>query len=301
MAVILFALLFILGANVGSFLNVVILRYDPEGPLFSFRHLGGRSHCPHCGRTLTLRELIPVLSFLALRGRCRTCRARLTLQYPLVELISGVIFVAVPLVFNHLYWIPNAVFAVALAPGWYYGLVGAWVLAFLAWLLIAAIDLRTYVIPNELTFGVLLIGIFVAGLTALHGAALPPTSSSFLGPYVLLFNPVNSIFWNRVLGAAVGVLSFGLLWGLSRGRAMGFGDVKLGFAIGVLLGWPDIAFVVLLSFFIGGAVGLVALLRRRKRMKDRLPFAPFLVLASALTVFLGSVILTWYFRLFGLS
>lgn len=92
---------FVFGAIVGSFLNVVSLRYQPEQKVFDIKIIGGRSRCPHCGKTLTWYELIPIISFLIQLGKCRSCRHRLSFQYPIVEILSGFIFLVVPWHFNN--------------------------------------------------------------------------------------------------------------------------------------------------------------------------------------------------------
>src|SRR5580704_2783986 len=99
--------LFIFGLAIGSFLNVVALRYDGEHFLFSNKKLGGRSHCPHCKKTLRWFELIPLVSFAIQGGKCRHCKAPIGWQYPLVELISGIIFVAVPLRFSYVLYLSS--------------------------------------------------------------------------------------------------------------------------------------------------------------------------------------------------
>lgn len=296
-------LLFGLGLFFGSFLNVLILRYDPNDPkggsLFSFTKLSGRSHCPVCGKTLSVRELIPVFSFVIQGARCRGCKTRISFQYPLVEILAGCVFVFVPFFLNGFWKIPNVIFFGGASPWWYYGLILLWILVFLAWLVMAAIDFKHYIIPNELSWGVGIMGTVIAFLVDIHRDALFVFNTSFLGHYAMLFPSVSNIILNRLFGAAVAGLLFYALYALSRGRAMGFGDVKLALASGILFGWPDIILTVALSFIVGGAVGLYFMARRKKTMKDMLPFAPFFVAGSALTVFLGVPIVRFYFFVFG--
>ena len=293
-------LLFFFGIAIGSFLNVVILRYTPEKRVLDRKVLGGRSRCPHCGHVLRAGELVPVISFLIQKGRCRTCGHRLSLQYPLVELAGAAIFSLLPLFLNAAYGMSNGIFFAAAAPLWYYGLVACWVLAFLAWITIIAIDLRHYIIPNELNAFLLVLGVVISALLAMHAQAIFPFRTSFLRNYVLLFSFSQSVLVNHLIGMIFGGAFFALLVAVSRGRGMGLGDVKLMFASGLVLGWPDIAISTIISFVLGGIFGGVLLLLKQKSMKDRIPFAPFLVLGFFLTVFFGFAIVRGYFGLFGL-
>lgn len=297
MTAVFYALAFIFGTAIGSFLNVLILRYDPRRALFSARRLGGRSRCPNCGRTLGAAELVPVLSFIVQKGRCRGCGRRISLQYPAVELFSGLVFAGVPLFLNSFYGESSALFASLSLPVWYYCLVAAWTLAFVAWIAIAAIDLRHYVIPNELNLILLVIGAVVVFLLAEYGRALAPFHASFLAPYQLLFSPLRGVVANHFLGLAAGGGFFGFLVAVSRGRGMGLGDVKLAAAAGFLLGWPDIALATGLAFVLGGLLGLGFMIFRGKTMRDRIPFAPILIVGFALTVFYGAAIVSGYFQL----
>ena len=125
-------ILFILGIAIGSFLNVVSLRYEPGQKLMDFKIIGGRSHCPYCGKILSWYELVPLFSFLIQKGKCRNCEHKLSWQYPLVELLSGLIFVFVPLVAS------------------YWPLVIIWLLIFILFLLLSIIDFRHYIIPDSI-------------------------------------------------------------------------------------------------------------------------------------------------------
>lgn len=142
-------ILFIFGAAIGSFLNVVALRYEGERFLFDPNVIGGRSHCPHCKRTLAWFELIPIVSFLIQGGRCRNCKARIGFQYPSVELLSGIIFAAVPLQFA--YAIPQSII---------------WIAALEILLLISYVDILLGIIPDELNVALLVVGILNLGVAS---------------------------------------------------------------------------------------------------------------------------------------
>lgn len=264
---------FALGVAFGSFLNVVAFRYDPARPLWSVRPLRGRSHCRSCGSTLRFYELIPLASFLVQKGRCRQCRTRLSLQYPLVELASGLAF--------------------AFIPGAVHGLVPQiiWLLAGLTLILIAAIDARLMIIPDEANIFLGILGIALA-------AGMGRTGNSFLGYYASMLNYESPLWLNRLIAVGSVVLIFGAAILLSRGRGMGLGDLKMASAIGLLMGWPDVLMATLAAFVIGAAASIAFLLRRRKTLKSSVPFGPFISLGVFVTVFFGFTIMKGYFAFF---
>ncbi len=254
----------------------------------------------HCKKTLTAGELIPLLSFLLQGGRCRGCNHKLSLQYPIVEFISGLIFVFVPLFFNYFYGISNSVFANFTAPRWHYGLILTWLITFLIWLIITFIDFRHYLIPNELNLILAVLGILITLVIFSHFQSLPAFHDSFLKHYAPLFSFSDNFLLSRTFGALLGGLFFGLLVFLSFGRGMGMGDVKLAFAAGLIFGWPDIGLNIILSFVFGGLFGISLVALKKKGMRDKVPFAPFFVIASAVTLFFGYQLLETYFHLFNL-
>jgi len=246
-------ILFIFGLAIGSFLNVVALRYDGDHFVFDSKMIGGRSHCPHCKKTLEWFELFPLFSFIFLRGRCRHCHAKIGFQYPLVELLSALLFVFVPL---------------------YAGGIGQsifWVVAFEILLLVAYIDIRLGIIPDELNVALGIVGIF----------------------FVIFFGGAGA--WvSHILGALFGGAFFGALVLLTRGKGMGMGDVKLAFPLGFLFGWPGMALLTGASFIVGAAAGLVAIARGTKTIKASLPFGPFLAIGALIIFFFGAAILRFY-------
>lgn len=300
MVVAFYIILFIFGLIVGSFLNVLILRYDPSGKLFDFKKLSGRSHCPHCDRQLGPSELVPILSFLIQRGRCRECGHKISFQYPVVEILSGAIFAGIPFFLNGFYGVSGSSFANFDLGLWYYALLSLWIAAFLGWLVIAAIDLREYLIPNELNVLLAALGIIITGIIVLESDRIFPFRNSFLEQYQLVFSPFRDVVLNRFLGMAAGGSFFGLLVLVSRGRGMGMGDVKLALASGLVLGWPDVALAIVLSFIFGGLIGGLLLAFGKKQMKDKIPFAPFFVLGIFVAVLFGHGMISGYFGLFGI-
>lgn len=287
--------LFLLGLSAGSFLNVVLFRYQPGASLFDLKKIGGRSRCPHCGQILSWRELIPLFSFFWQKGKCRHCQQKISWQYPLVEFLSGFIFLTVPIYLNFLYKIQGWQFFLS-ENRWFYGLTLIWLLIFLIWILLAFIDKRYYLIPPELNWGIFILGSIIVLIQFFH--QLPfPSQFSFLRHYALAFNLTSNIFLSHLIGALIGGLFFGLIYLLSQARAMGFGDVKLAFVSGWLFGWPDFGLALVLSFIIGGVWSLILIFFKEKSFKDKLPFAPFLILGMLLTFFFGYQIIGFYFHL----
>ncbi len=243
-------LVFTFGLVIGSFLNVVIYRYNTG------RTVGGRSRCGSCRKVLRWYELLPVASYLAQWGKCRECLTKISWQYPVVELLTGFVFVLVYRIapnpdLTALYW---AIFCLLIV--------------------ILVYDFRHKIIPDAMVFGFI---------------ALSAVEMWWTGD------------WQSGLLAGGGLfVFFGLLWLLSRGRWMGFGDAKLAIGIGFLLGFPGGISAVILAFWVGAAVGIVLLLLQKispKRklprtlryltMKSEVPFAPFLILGLALNFFLA--------------
>jgi prepilin signal peptidase PulO-like enzyme (type II secretory pathway) len=294
--------LFALGLAAGSFLNVVSLRYDPDRFLFARPVVGGRSTCPHCKKTLRWFELIPLISFLIQRGRCLRCGVRLSLQYPIVELLSGVIFVAVPwrVLSLHSYLpTPTLLVGAPTLPGAGVGvtfllLSGIWILALLTLLLVALIDLRLRIIPDECNALLVLLGIAAAALTpALDGAG-----GSLLRSYGILMFVSSHVWLNKLLGFLAGGAGMLALAVLTRGRGMGMGDVKLAAALGALYGSPDIAVLLGTAFVLGALAGLLGIAVGKKTMKSALPFGPALTLAAAFVFFAGFEFVQWYLSAF---
>lgn len=278
--------LFVFGLVIGSFLNVVSLRYDGDHFVLDPHVIGGRSHCPSCGRILRWFELIPLVSFVIQRGHCRRCKARLSIQYPIVEFASGLLFIFVPLstmgfaATNPITWVSP----------------GLWTLAFLILLLASAIDIRTGIIPDELNVA---LGI-VAVLLGIFLVIFSNGSSSFTGSFGNMFGIPGNIWAGRVVGAVFGLVFFEFLLLITRGKGIGMGDVKLALPLGLLFGWPDILPVVGFAFIAGAAVGILLVIFKKKTMQGALPFGPFLASGAVFIFFFGIPVAQWYFRLMGL-
>ncbi|MDP3729464.1 MAG: prepilin peptidase [bacterium] len=280
------ALLFIFGLVIGSFLNVVIARYNPDRWILSIHQLLGRSRCSSCHKTLRWYELIPVISFLIQGGRCRSCGVLIPMQYLLVELASGFIFL-----------LPFYLYTVTMS-WWYIGAISSiWILVALIGVMIWCIDFKTFIIPNELNGALAILGI---GLTAVESklGLFNEFAGSFSGSFAGMFGLRENIWINHGVAALIALFIIGGIVLITRGRGMGIGDLKLVGALGLLFGWPDSLFIIMLSFFIGAGVSVCLLLQKKKTLKDALPFGPFLILASTLIFFFGNDILGGYFAFF---
>lgn len=294
-----FAALFILGTALGSFLGVAVSRYDPDRPLFSGT-LRGRSRCDSCGKTLRPLHLIPVLSFLFLRGRCGACGSKIPSRDFFVEILSGAIVAGVPAFLASFFNIPLSQFLSGGAEWWQYGFVALWTAVFLAWLAMVCIDMRHYLIPDEFHLIFAVLGIAAAAILVGYRDDLFPFRESFLKNYALVFSPFSGIIAGRVLGFFASGFLFLALFFMSKGKGMGMGDVKLAFSSGILLGWPDVGLAIIVSFIFGGIVSAALFLSGKRTMKDRVPFAPFFVMGSAITFFFGHALIEGYFSIFGL-
>lgn len=245
---------FVFGLIIGSFLNVVIFRLNTQ------KSFGGRSGCMSCQNKLAWRELIPIFSFLGLRGRCGNCKTKISIQYPVVEFITGLIFALLFLKFQGIFFLNILAFVIIYA---YYAV------AFSILLVIAVYDFRRKIIPDVLAL--------VLGILAFVG---------------LFFFNTDNYFYPRVpsilefLSGPLIALPFYLFWLVSSGRWMGLGDAKLAIGLGWLFGLSLAFSGIMLAFWIGAVVGIaLVIFRKNYGMKSEIPFAPYLVL-SAIFVFL---------------
>ncbi|MBI3888493.1 prepilin peptidase [Candidatus Nomurabacteria bacterium] len=256
MILLLTIIFFVFGLIIGSFLNVVILRLNTQ------KTFGGRSACMSCRNTLSWYELFPVFSFLWLGGKCRNCKTKISIQYPLVELVTGLIFAAIFLKFQDIFFLNTFSFSFTYA---YYAVV------FSLLLVIAVYDIRHKIIPDSLslTLGILtFLGLFIFG------------NSNFLG-YFGFFPHIPSLL--EFLAGPLIAAPFALLWLVSGGRWMGLGDAKLALSIGWLLGLSGALSGVVMAFWAGAVIGIILIIFSSKHgMKSEIPFAPYLVLGTAL-------------------
>lgn len=241
-------LIVILGLSIGSFFNVVVSRLDRKEGMAT-----DRSRCPHCNRVIAWYDLIPVLSFLLLRGRCRMCGKGIAWRYPVVEITTALCAI---LIWNHYGFsdIPTLVY-VSLVTG---GLI-----------LLFFFDLEYLILPDRILFPLIIIT-FAFQATLTKGQLIP----------------------GLINGCILGGL-FAILYVVSRGRWVGFGDVKLIFFIGILFGYPIGFAVVVLSIWIAALGGLVLILLGRATAKTALPFGSFLT-----AVAIGGLLFQYELQLF---
>ncbi|MFH1173092.1 MAG: prepilin peptidase [bacterium] len=251
---------FILGLIIGSFLNCVIFRlHQKESFLF------GRSHCFFCRKNLKFKDLVPVASFLWQKGRCGYCFKKISWQYPLVELATAVLFSAA--VFFHTDAGLN---------------IDAWLILrdwlFISFLIIIFVyDLKHYLILDKVIWPAAIIAvIFNLGLDFSWAVAL-----------------------NLFLSAIAGGSFFLIQYLISRGRWLGGGDVRLGFLMGLMVGWPGVAIAISLAYFIGSLFSVYLVAAKKKSWQSHLPLGTFLTLATVITLFWGEVILDFYLNFVG--
>ncbi len=242
---------FLFGLSVGSFLNCVIYRLSiNEKPK-------GRSYCPNCKHLLSSKDLVPLISYISLLGKCRYCRKKISFEYPLVELLTGALFLLAFLF---------AGLSVEL-------LFLCVVLFFLV--LIFVYDLKHYIIPDFATFS--LIGI-----------------SFFYLLFLSFFENNFNILLYGTLSAIGAFVFFFLLFYFTKGKGMGFGDVKFVIFMGLFLGFPEIVPGLFISFLLGAIIGLALIVLKRKKLKSQVPFGPFLIIGSLIAYFYGEKIIDTY-------
>lgn len=253
-----FLLAFILGGAIGSFLNVVIDRTTQRGSV----NKPIRSYCDHCKATLKTFDLIPIISFVGLGGKCRYCKKPISFQYPIVEGLTGALFVLAFLVMS-------ANGQLSLLPLLYF------IFLISIAVVVAAIDFKFSLIPTSL--------VFLASLVAL---------------FYNYFTLPTPLFIDRVIAAFGVAFFFWLIVFITRKRGMGEGDIVLGFMMGMVLGIKEATLAVFLAFTVGAVVSLALIGLGRKRFGQTVPFAPFLIFGLLVCLFWGRQIVGWYLMLY---
>jgi leader peptidase (prepilin peptidase) / N-methyltransferase len=244
----------ILGLIIGSFLNVCIYRIPRNLSIVS-----PGSACPKCNTPIQPWDNIPVLSYIILGGKCRECGEKIPLQYPLIELLNGVLYVAIFVVFGQ---------------GWYLPMLFIFVSALVV---ITFIDLEFQIIPDVISLPGIVIGL-AASYFYLTDPFVP---GKLLG------------FVNSLIGALAGGGLFFIIVILSRG-GMGGGDVKLMAMIGAFTGWKGVFLTTLVGSFVGSVVGIAMMMFSDAGRKTKLPFGPYLAIGALATLLLGGPIFDWY-------
>lgn len=252
-------LLGLIGLAMGSFVDALVWRLKNKRDFVS-----DRSECEHCHHKLGILDLVPVFSWLALGGKCRYCKKEISYISPLVELSMGALFVTSyffwPLGFEQ--WQAVASFVI-------------WLLYLVILTALFIYDLKWMLLPDKLVFPLIGIAIVDAGLRV----SLMPGTNYFI--YV-------------ITGAAVIAGFYALLYTISKGKWVGFGDVKLGIFIGAVLGWQKAVLVLLLSNVIGFLVVAPGLASGKLTRRSRVPFGPFLIVAFFIAGLFGDIIINWY-------
>jgi leader peptidase (prepilin peptidase)/N-methyltransferase len=270
------AILALLGLVFGSFVNAFVWRLHEQEQLRSrkkkptraqldkFSILKGRSMCPDCRHELAAKDLVPVFSWLSLRGKCRYCGRPISWQYPSVEASTAVLFAI-----SYLYW-PVSFTGVGLFQ------FIVWLGFIIAFMVLTVYDLRWYLLPDRVVYPLVVVAALETVVIAISGTDIG-----------LLVRPV--------LGALVIAGTFWILFQVSAGKWIGGGDVKLAVVLGLLAGSPLKALLVLFfSSVIGTFCSIPILLRGKKALKAQVPFGPFLLAATVVVVLFGTAIIDWY-------
>jgi leader peptidase (prepilin peptidase)/N-methyltransferase len=267
----------VFGAIIGSFLNVVIHRVPREESIV-FPH----SRCPSCGSVIAFYDNIPVLSYLVLLGKCRSCRAPFSVRYPAVELLTALVFVAVT---------------------WHDGLTVAlpFDLIFAAALMaLVFIDAEHMILPNVITYPGMIFAIVARVVIPLLSGAPHFDDLGSLSQGPLAIYPIWAMsLIGAIIGALIGGGSLWLMgwtWEKLRGvEAMGLGDVKMMFMVGAYLGWRLTILTIFIGVLSGSIIGIVLMMRQAKRdMQMLLPFGVFLGIGSIVALLIGPNIVGWY-------
>jgi prepilin signal peptidase PulO-like enzyme (type II secretory pathway) len=261
--------IFLLGLCIGSFLNCFIYRLEKG------KSLKGRSFCPHCKHILSWYDLFPVLSFLFLGGKCRYCKKNILIQYPLVEVVTGLIFL---LIFNLKFEIFNQ-FEISK----FLNIIFLFYIASVL-IIIFVYDLKHYIIPDKVLW--------------------PAIAIAFI---YQLFSNFKFQIVNYLLAVVIAAGFFLVIFLISKGKWMGFGDVKLAVLMGLLLGFSNVLAALFLAFFFGAIIGIILMIFGRKsasadgggwRMKSEIPFGPFLITGTFIAMLYGNQIIHWYLSFF---
>lgn len=258
---------FILGLAIGSFLNVCIYRIPrSDMSIYSPR----RSFCPECNQSIKFYDNIPILSYLFLRGKCRHCKAKISIIYPIVELLTAVLFLVMYYYFGQfgktLNFLHALIFVSVLIP-------------------IAFIDAQHYIIPNVISLTGLVLGLGIVCAIAYQNQDLDYLKMRLIG-----FVAGGLGLWLiALIGSAV-----------MRKKAMGGGDVKLMAIIGLFLGaWPELPMVIALSAFSGAVIGTLLIATGKKSRQSPIPYGPFLAGAAVVVLLWGEPLWEKYLQLAG--
>lgn len=298
---------FIFGISIGSFLNVVILRvFLNDANKLDTNILTSHSVCDSCGHILAWYDLIPLLSYLFLRGKCRYCQKTIVVQHTIVEFFSGLLFAA----YGYFIFSPR-LFDLSLIFLFYtvYSLLVISVL-----ILIFVIDLNKYIIPNKLIFPLIGSAVFLEPLWAVLGFkhtsiqiyailrdfywGVRLTYEAFVStsfPYSFSFSlDALPVYFSPLIAALGAGLFFYFIVFVTKGKGMGMGDVKFAFFMGLFLGMKNVVVAIYLAFIMGAVVSLLLILKKKKTLRQVVPFGPFLITGVFISWFLSEKLLLLY-------
>lgn len=247
--------IFFIGLICGSFLNSVIYRMRELSSIFS-----ERSHCPHCKEEIKWYDLLPLFSFVALSGKCRSCRKKISWQYPFVELGTALLFLALYLNFG------LTTYSIAIM----------FISLFLV--VIFVYDLYNEIIPDLMIMPALFAWIIV-----------------WLGMLIFHYS-LGADFTNMIIGGLISGGFIGFLVLITKGKGMGIGDIKLALLLGFILGWQYAIVALSCAFILGAFIGICLIVAKAKKIKSSVPFGPFLISGFYFALFYGEKIINWYLR-----
>ena len=272
--------LFILGLCLGSFVNALVWRLHeqehetgkkkPNKKYLSQLSIAkGRSMCPHCKSELATKDLIPVLSWLSLTGKCRSCNKYIPVQYPLVELTTALLFVASyiwwPLAFN------NSQIVVFVL----------WLIVLVGLMALLVYDMLWMLLPNRLVYPLGVVEVVQVTFQVITSA-----------------KPLTALF-SVVMAIAIGGGIFYILFQVSKGKWIGGGDVKLGWLLGLIVGTPARSLLfIFIAAILGSLVSIPLLVTKRLKRTSTIPFGPFLIIGAIITQLFGASLLHWYMHSF---
>ncbi len=262
--------LFIFGTIIGSFINVVIYR-----TLKKESWVKGRSKCENCQKQIQWFDNLPLLSFFILGGKCRHCKTSISISHPVVEFLTGSLFV-------WWYWGGSLFFRITEAPLQFIQPI-FWLLVGLILVIIFCVDILYFIIPDEAV-------IALTSLTVLYRVSLVTTG-------VMQLPDLGRAILGS-LGLSLFFYGIGVLYEkITKKSGMGFGDVKLVFPLGLLMGWPNLLVGIFLSFIFGSVVGVALILLGKRKFQQAIPFGPFLIAGTITALVVGNQLLQWYVHL----
>jgi len=263
-----YLLVFLFGTIIGSFLNCIVFRIN-DGKSFFL----GKSFCPKCSHKLSWKDLIPIFSFIFLKGNCRYCKNKISLQYPVVEFITGLSFVFI-------FYLTG--FKIAYIGNNFQLYYNIYLLTLTSiFIVIFVSDLKHFIIPDKMVyFGIFISLVWYLLLLFYFKIYSKEEITSFVLAGLFVFLTLLSIFI------------------VSRGKWIGFGDVKFSFLMGLTLGFSNLVLAFFLATIMGSIISLLLILLKKKTLKSEIPFGPFLVFGTWISLFFGEQILSFYFNLF---